>query len=121
MKLQLKRIRESKGISQKEMAELLTSAMGRIIKVRTYGSWERQEVGIDVEQAYYCAIVLGCTIDEIAGMPPRDGLDADEREIVEAYRSVTFPGKRAMMVNARAVREEYVEKSDTGDVREATA
>ena len=113
--IKLKEIRKSRSLTQAELAEMLD------VKLPTYRTWERGTTMMNLEQAYNCAVALGCTLDELAGRPPRDGLDADEREIVEAYRSVTFPGKRAMMVNARAVREEYVEKSDTGDVREATA
>ena len=105
MDLQLKRIRIERGISQAEMAKKLG------IKTSRYGTWERGERMMNLEQAFNCAVILGCTIDEIAGMPQRGGLSPDERELVGAYRDVTFPGKRAMMVNARAVRDEYVEKT----------
>lgn len=95
MELQLKRIRESKKIKQSEMASLLSSLMGREIKVRTYGSWERQEVTMDLEQAYYCAVVLDCTIDEIAGMPakPRSYTDPGQRQINDQYEDMNARGR----------------------------
>ena len=95
MELQLKRIRELKKIKQSEMAGLLSSLMGREIKVRTYGSWERQEVTMDLEQAYYCALALDCTIDEIAGLPakPRSYADPGQKQINEQYENMNARGR----------------------------
>ena len=95
MELQLKRIRELKRVKQSEMAALVSSLMGRDIKVRTYGSWERQEVTMALEQAYYCALALDCTIDEIAGMPakPRSYSDAGQRQINDQYEDMNARGR----------------------------
>ena len=64
MKLQLKAIRVERGLTQDEMAEKLG------IKSRTYGSWERGEVMLNLEQAYNCACVLKCTIDDLVRERP---------------------------------------------------
>lgn len=62
MNLQLQRIREERGIKQQEMADMLG------MKVRTYASWERQEVGLSLENACRCAVILECTLEELAGV-----------------------------------------------------
>ena len=80
MDLQLKRIRESRKIKQSDMARRVSLLMGKEVKVRTYGSWERQEVTMDLEQAYYCALALDCTIDEIAGMAEKPRAYSDPRQ-----------------------------------------
>ena len=68
MQLQLKRIRESKRISQKQMAQMISELIGEEVKLRTYGSWERQEVTMNLEQAYYCCLALNCTLNDLVGM-----------------------------------------------------
>ena len=65
MKLRLKAIRTERGLTQDEMAEKLG------IKSRTYGSWERGEVMLNLEQAYNCAQVLECTIDDLVRELPK--------------------------------------------------
>lgn len=119
MELKLKQIREAKGVGQKEMASILSSLMGKEVKVRTYGSWERQEVDMDLEQAYNCAIALGCTLNDLVGMnAPKSPLSKDEEHIVDTYRAVTVHGKKAMLSNTKAVRADYMPKSSEADVSE---
>lgn len=65
MKLQLKALRNARGLSQEDMAK----ALGE--KTRTYGSWERGEVMMNLEQACRCAAVLKCTVDDIVREPER--------------------------------------------------
>lgn len=62
MNLQLKQIRKMRGLSQEDMADRLG------VKVSRYGTWERGERMMSVEQAFNCAIILECTLDEIAGL-----------------------------------------------------
>ena len=93
--------------------------MGKDIKVRTYGSWERQEVGIDLEQAYNCAVALGCTLNDLVGMESsKSPLSKEEERIIDTYRSVTVHGKKAMLSNTKAVRADYMPKSNEADVSE---
>ena len=83
MELQLKRLRKERThYTQAEVAELLG------VKERTYASWERQEVMLSLEQAYDCAVILNCTIDEICGREPvlKSALDS-------AYRSLNPRGR----------------------------
>ena len=119
MELMLKQIRETRGVSQKEMAQRLSDLMGKEIKVRTYGSWERQEVGMDLEQAYNCAVALGCTLNDLVGMDSNGRpLSKDEDYLVDTYRAVTVHGKKAMLINTSAVEANYMPKSDTAEVSE---
>lgn len=73
--LQLKRLRRAAGIrTQKEMAEKLGE------KERTYASWERGEVTMNLEQAYNVAVILGCTLNELVGMETPSHQYADPRQ-----------------------------------------
>lgn len=66
MNLQIKQMRKRSGLNQKDVA----AAIG--VPVRTYGSWERGERNINLEDACLIADVLRCTLDELAGreVPP---------------------------------------------------
>lgn len=101
MEINLQRIRKRCKLSQGEVADRLG------VKVRTYGSWERGEAMLSLKQAYDCAVVLGCTIDEIAGLDRERLRSADpyEGELVECYRAATSEGKANILGNARGQRE----------------
>lgn len=101
MEIQLKQLRKRAGLSQDEVAARLG------IKTSRYGTWERGERMLNLEQAYRCALILECTIDEIAGMPaPAAALaDAFERELVDCYRGSTSEGRAVILGNARGQRE----------------
>lgn len=64
MNLQIKQIRKRSGLNQKDVA----AAIG--VPVRTYGSWERGERNINLEDACLIADVLLCTLDELVGRKP---------------------------------------------------
>lgn len=119
MNLKLKQLRQAAGISQDEMAAKLTAITGSEVKVSRYGTWERGERMLNLEQAYNCAIALNCTLNDLVGMePPDKALTKDEEYIVDTYRAVTSHGKKAMLSNTRAAREDYMPKSDKADVSE---
>lgn len=109
MRIRLKEMRKKAGIkSQSAMAEMLG------VPERRYSSWERGEAMPNLEQAYNCALVLGCTIDDIAGLehedepdepkskPSERPLDRDETELVENYRSSLPQWKANISMTARA-------------------
>ena len=64
MNLQIKQMRKRSGLNQKDVA----AAIG--VPVRTYGSWERGERNINLEDACLIADVLRCTLDELVGRKP---------------------------------------------------
>lgn len=90
MDLQLKKYRKLAGFKkQKDAAQ----ALG--IPERRYASWERGEAMLNLEQAYACAVLFGCTLDELAGAPTQEKVPAvfgkiaqlpmEDREDVEDF------------------------------------
>lgn len=98
MEIHLQEMRKRAGLKQAEIAERLN------VKVRTYGSWERGEAMMSLEQACNCAVLLGCSIDEIAGRPLRDPSefsDPREAELHRCYRSCTRERQDRLLDTAR--------------------
>lgn len=98
MEIRLQEMRKRAGLKQPEMADKLS------VKVRTYGSWERGEAMMSLEQAYNCAALLDCSIDEIAGMPVRDVSefgDPREAELHRCYRSCDRDRQDRLLDTAR--------------------
>ena len=88
MKLELKNLRKQAGFTQDQMAELLG------IKKRTYGSWERGEAMMNLEQAYNCAVILGCTLNDLVGMKAsRSYADHRQTAINGHFESFNDSGK----------------------------
>lgn len=69
--LRLKTLREKAGYAQGEVAEKLG------VDLKTYGLWESDGLSMSLEDAYYCAIALKCTVDEIAGIPKEGSEHSD--------------------------------------------
>lgn len=80
MEMPLKEMRRKCGVRQKEIPEKLS------VERRTYGSWERVERMINLEQARSCAAALDCSIDEIAGRPLRDPSEFSGPREAELHR-----------------------------------
>ena len=105
MELQLQQIRKRAGLSQQQMAD----ALG--IKKRTYGSWERQEVSLSLEQAYDCAVILDCSIDAIAGYtPPVSYADPAQEALNGYWESMNDDGRERLLGIAELA-------ADSGKVR----
>ena len=83
MEPHLGRLRKQAGLTQETMAKMLK------VKKRTYGSWERQKTVMSLEQAYNCAIALGCTINDLVGMKS-DRSYADPRQAAVNGHFETF-------------------------------
>lgn len=99
MNLQLKDLRKKAGYTQEEFAKKIGA------KYRTYASWERQEYAMSLEDAYNCAIALNCTIDEIAGMPPRHASFSDpgQQKLNECYEKMNESGKTLLVESAKSI------------------
>lgn len=90
MEIKLKAIRKRAGLSQKDIAKQLG------VDWRTYGTWERGDRMLSLAQAYRCAIVLNCTIDEIAGrMPDNRYSDPMQEAMNRDYAALSEAGKAA--------------------------
>lgn len=97
MNIQLKKLRKRKGISQEEMAVSLG------IKTSRYGTWERGERMPSLEQAYNCAVILGCTIDEICGYnpPKKTYTDPLQERLNGYYESMNEKGQSLLVESAK--------------------
>lgn len=108
MEIHLQEIRKRRKLSQGDVAD----ALG--VKVRTYGSWERGEAMLSLKQAYDCALVLGCTIDEIAGLD-RERLrssDPRRRAMIESYDALTEDGKTLASEMVASVARDPLRRAD---------
>lgn len=108
MKLQLKRLRKEKKLSQTQLANMIGA------NLRTIGAWERGETMMSIEQLCRCCEILGTTPNEMTGWyieHPEDTpgsetqSDPFEGELVECYRAATTEGKANILGNARGQRE----------------
>lgn len=97
MDIQLKRLRKISGFkTQKDIAD----ALG--IPERRYSSWERGEVMMSLEQAYYVTELLGCTLDELVGRkPPKTPSSFVEYELISCFRDSTDERKSSILQTAR--------------------
>ena len=99
--LRLKELRKAAGFAtQKAFADYLG------IKERKYASWERGEVGIQLEDAFMLCAALKCTPNDLCGFPNAstsvDVLTSDEREIVDNYRESSPQWQQNIAMTAKA-------------------
>lgn len=106
MNLQLQRLRKLAGFkTQKEVAD----ALG--VPERRYASWEREEAMINLEQAYNCARLFGCSIDAIAGYTPPVSYSDPAQEALNGYwESMNDDGRERLLGIAELA-------ADSGKVR----
>jgi len=123
MNLQLKQIRQSKGFSQDEMASKLSELMCQEIKVSRYGTWERGDRMMNLEQAYYCAVALGVTLNDLIGMKTEGTVTGDEKQLVNNYRKMEATEREKLMGVSESfvVAAEKNEARENGDVERAGA
>lgn len=75
MNIQLMQLRKRAGYKNRDaFAEKLG------VNKHTYRSWETGAAMMSLEQAYNCAVLLGCTIDEIAGLSTPECHYSDPRQ-----------------------------------------
>lgn len=92
MEVQLEKLRKLAGINQTEMAEKLD------VKVATYRSWEKGKRMLSLKQAYDCAVILGCSIDAIAGYDPPVSYSDPAQEALNGYwESMNDDGRRRLL------------------------
>lgn len=89
MNLQLRQIRESRGLTQGELAKQVGTTLRKI------SAWERQETALPLEMAVTFAEFFGCTLDELAGRWEYVGGYADERQrrLNAEYQALDEPSK----------------------------
>ncbi len=104
MELALKELRKKLRMSQADFA----SAVG--VSDRTVGSWERGESFPNAEQIWNCAVVLGCTPNDIfrweedaeePGLNEVAPLTPEERTVLEDYRQSSPAWQQNIATTAR--------------------
>lgn len=97
MNLQLQKLRKLAGFKTQIAA---AKALG--VPERRYASWERGEAMINLEQAYNCALLFGCSIDAIAGLEnPISFIDPKQKALNGYYESMNTGGRNALVETAR--------------------
>lgn len=97
-RIRLKAIRTDRGMTQEEMANRLD------IKLPTYRTWERGQVSLTLENAYRCAVILGCTPNDLCNWyedHPRSSFGADtlpleEAKLIMDWRSLDDRGRETV-------------------------
>lgn len=115
MKLQLKRIRKEKKLSQTNLANLIGA------NIRTIGAWERGETMMSIEQLCRCCEILGSTPNEMTGWyiehpedAPGKELDADprRRSMLDSYDALTDDGKTLASEMVASVARDPLRRAD---------
>ncbi len=115
MNIQLKKLRQIKGLSQDEIAQKLG------IKKSRYGTWERGDRMMSLEQACDVADVLGCSLDELAGrdVPQQTFTDPAQAALNGYYGSMNGHGREMLVETARLMADGdsvRIEKNGAEDV-----
>lgn len=92
--LKIRRMRKHAGMSQEELARRLG------VSARTIDSWERDETAPDAAQIWDCAVLLGCTPNDLMGWKSPD---ESMEELSMVYDSMDPRGKDDLLRIARAL------------------
>lgn len=100
MNLKIRAMRKKLHLSQSELAEKVGASL------RTVSSWERGETVPDAEIIWNCALIFGCTPNDVLGWyeshPKEESLtNPYEQELVDCYRSSTADRKERILDTAR--------------------
>ena len=117
MELVLKQLRERRGFTQQQVADLLG------VKVATYRTWEQGTVKLTLENAFKVSEIIGCTPNDLCdwyATHPRERPQPRERDpehamLVEAYDACTPARRRSVMQQARDAAfasKEFAERAD---------
>ena len=117
MELVLKQVRERRGFTQQQVADLLG------VKVATYRTWEQGTVKLTLENAFKVSEIIGCTPNDLCdwyATHPRERPQPRERDpehamLVEAYDACTPARRRSVMQQARDAAfasKEFAERAD---------
>lgn len=98
MNIRLKYFRQLRGFSQEDMALKLG------IKKSRYGSWERGERMLSLEQACMVTEVLGCTLDELVGREAeRAYADPRQASLNRSFERMNEEGRGTLVKVARSM------------------
>ena len=104
MRTRLKEVRKSKGLSQKDAAQMFGVSLG------TYRNWEQGRVVMNGEQLINAARLFDTDVDFILMTDVDD--DEKERQLIELeqlYDSLNDDGRETLVLVARAISEKFKE------------
>ncbi|MBS6941336.1 MAG: helix-turn-helix transcriptional regulator [Slackia piriformis] len=120
--LKLREIRKAKKITQGELAMKIG------VSERIVGGWERGETGLPLDDAYRCALALGCTPNDLCGWydeHPRQeapaSLPPEESELMRNYRACSLQWKHTISMTARAAAGESREETERAAYADAVS
>ena len=120
--LKLREIRKAKKITQGELAMKIG------VSERIVGGWERGETGLPLDDAYRCALALGCTPNDLCGWydeHPRQeapaSLPPEESELMRNYRACTPQWRSTISMTARAAAGESREEAERAAYADAVS
>lgn len=104
MELQLRVLRDKRGLSIKQMYQRMQ------VKDSRYRKWESGSAAIPLEYAVEASDILHCSLDELVGRTA-PALAPDEQRLLDLYRSTDDRGRLAIMSVAES--QQGVEGSST--------
>lgn len=114
MKLQLRKLRENRHMTQSELAKKVNTTLRKI------SAWERGETSIPLEDACNIADFFGVTLDELAGrweyVNKIPSATPDEVQLVDDYRKSDERGRGNILDVAR--REKIASEGDVVPVED---
>ena len=110
MELQLRFLRDKRGLSIKQMYQ----RMG--VKDSRYRKWESGSAAMPLEYAAQASDILHCSLDEMAGRTA-PSLTDDERRLLDYYRATDDRGRLAIMSVAES--QQGVEGPSAGSLTDA--
>ncbi len=113
MRLRLKELRNESGITQKDLASMLS------VDLKTVGNWEGGKTALKLDDACRICDALGCTPNDLCGWyddHPRESaqepLPPEEAELMRNYRSCTPQWRANISMTARAAAGEAREEAE---------
>ena len=103
MRTRLKEVRKSKGLSQKDAAQMFGVSLG------TYRNWEQGRVIMNGEQLINAARLFDTDVDFILMTDVDDEKERQLIELEQLYDSLNDDGRETLVIVARAISEKFKE------------
>lgn len=103
MRTRLKEVRKSKGLSQKDAAQMFGVSLG------TYRNWEQGRVIMNGEQLINAARLFDTDVDFILMTDVDDEKERQLIELEQLYDSLNDDGRETLVLVARAISEKFKE------------
>ncbi len=105
------KLRKEKKLNTREMSTFLGIAKS------TYNNWENDKAEPNIAMLKKLSDFFCVSIEYLVGatnyrsdniLPPAETLSADEKEIIKAYRNLSFDQQKVIKVQLKVLAEEFV-------------